>query len=75
MITVSVKRAYFDATHFSTDEKGALRVYRGDEVIAEYAADEDITVTQDGAAPAAGTGFGLGAGGGGAFTPWPGGTG
>jgi hypothetical protein len=55
VITVSVKRAYFDATHFSTDEKGALRVYRGAEVIAEYAADEEIAVTQDGAlSPAAG---------------------
>lgn len=45
MITVTVRRSYYDATHFSTDEKGVLRVYRSDEVVAEYAAGEDVTVS------------------------------
>lgn len=67
MITVSVKRAYFDATHFGTDERGALRIYRGDEVIAQYAAAEDIAVTQDGALSAAGDPFASAA----SFTPLP----
>jgi hypothetical protein len=46
VITVTVKRAYYDATHYGADEKGVLRVYRGDEVLAEYAASEDVTVGQ-----------------------------
>ena len=45
MITVAVERDYFDATHYGTDESGVLRVYRGDEVVAEYAAGQDITVS------------------------------
>jgi hypothetical protein len=46
MITVAVERDYHDATHYGTDESGVLRVYRGDEVIAEYAAGQDITVSR-----------------------------
>ena len=38
MVTVTVKRSYPDATRYGTAEDGALRVYSGDEVIAQYAA-------------------------------------
>jgi hypothetical protein len=48
MITVTVKRTYFDATSFATDDKGVLRVYRSGEPIAQYGAGADITVTQEG---------------------------
>ena len=47
MITVTVKRSYYDATHYGTDEKGILRVYRSDEVIAEYEAADNATVKQE----------------------------
>jgi len=47
VITVTVKRAYYDATHYGTDEKGVLRVYRSDEVVAEYAAADNATVKQE----------------------------
>jgi hypothetical protein len=47
MITVTVKRTYFDATSFATDEHGVLRVCRDGEVIAQYEAGADLTVTQE----------------------------
>lgn len=46
MITVTTSRAYYDATHYGTDEKGVLRVYRSDEVIAEFTAADNATASQ-----------------------------
>ena len=55
MITVTIKRTYYDATHYATDAKGVFRVYRSDEILAEYEPGDDITARQQ--APLFGDGF------------------
>lgn len=55
MITVTIKRTYYDATHYATDGKGVLRVYRSDEILAEHELGAGITVTED--PPLLGAGF------------------
>lgn len=54
MISVSVRHDYPEATHFSSGEDGALRVYDGSEVIAEFPGGRNITVSQDAPVPADG---------------------
>jgi hypothetical protein len=47
LITVTTKRTYYDATHYGTDEKGVLRVYRSDELLGEHELGAGITVTEE----------------------------
>ena len=47
MITVTTFRSYPDATAYGTGADGALRVYKGTEVIAQYEAGIEHTVTYE----------------------------
>ncbi len=51
MVTVTVKHSYPDATRYGTAEDGTLRIYCGDEVIAQYAAGIEHEVGYEPGAP------------------------